>query len=33
MYRPNTTNSKLCQDIVPIVKVKTPKKEKKFGLF
>ena len=33
MYRPNTTNSKLCQDIVPIVKVKPPKKEKKFKLF
>ena len=33
MYRPNTTNAKLCQDIVPIVKVKPPKKDKKFGLF
>ena len=33
MYRPNTTNAKLCQDIVPIVKVKPPKKEKKFKLF
>ena len=32
MYRPNTPNAKLCQDIVPIVKVKPPK-EKKFGLF
>ena len=28
MYRPNTPNSKLCQDIVPIVKVKPPKKDK-----
>ena len=33
MYRPNTPNAKLCQDIVPIVKVKPPKKEKKFLLF
>ena len=33
MYRPNTTNAKLCQDIVPIVKVKPPKPKKKFGLF
>ena len=33
MYRPNTTNAKLCQDIVPIVKVKPPKENKKFGLF
>ena len=33
MYRPNTPNAKMCQDIVPIVKVKPPKKEKKFGLF
>ena len=32
-YRPNTPNAKLCQDIVPIVKVKPPKKEKKFLLF
>ena len=31
--RPNTDMSVLCQDIVPIVKVKPPKKEKKFGLF
>ena len=33
MYRPNTPNAKMCQDIVPIVKVKPPKKEKKFLLF
>ena len=33
MYRHNTPNAKLCQDIVPIVKVKPPKKEKKFLLF
>ena len=32
MFRPNAPMSKLCQDIVPIVKVK-PKKEKKFKLF
>ena len=32
-YRPNTPNAKMCQDIVPIVKVKPPKKEKKFKLF
>ena len=32
MFRPNTPMSTLCQDIVPIVKVK-PKKEKKFKLF
>ena len=32
-YRPNTPNAKLCQDIVPIVKTKPPKKEKKFLLF
>ena len=31
--RPNTDMSIMCQDIVPIVKVKPPKKEKKFGLF
>ena len=31
--RPNTDMYVLCQDIVPIVKVKPPKKEKKFGLF
>ena len=33
MYRPGSDNYKMCQDIVPIVKVKPPKKEKKFGLF
>ena len=33
MIRPNTDMSIMCQDIVPIVKVKPPKKEKKFGLF
>ena len=33
MYRPNTPNAKMCQDIVPIVKVKPPKQEKKFKLF
>ena len=33
MYRPNTPNAKMCQDIVPIVKVKPPKKDKKFLLF
>ena len=33
MYRPNPPNAKLCQDIVPIVKVKPPKPKKKFGLF
>ena len=33
MYRPNTPNSKRCQDIVPIVKVKPPTNKKKFGLF
>ena len=33
MYRPNTPNAKMCQDIVPIVKVKPPKPKKKFGLF
>ena len=32
MYRPGTPMAKVCQDIVPIVKVK-PKKEKKFKLF
>ena len=32
MFRPNTPMSTLCQDIVPIVKVKPPKK-KKFKLF
>ena len=32
-YRPNTPNSKLCQDIIPIVKTKPPKKDKKFLLF
>ena len=32
-YRPNTPNAKMCQDIVPIVKVKPPKPKKKFGLF
>ena len=31
--RPNTDMYVLCQDIVPIVKVKPPKKEKKFKLF
>ena len=30
MYRPGSTNSKMCQDIVPIVKTKPPKKKKKF---
>ena len=25
MYRPGSTNYKMCQDIVPIVKVKPPK--------
>merc|ERR1712100_640681 len=29
-YRPNSDNYKMCQDIVPIVKVKPPKKEKKW---
>ncbi len=33
MYRPGSTNYKMCQDIVPIVKVKPPKKDKKLGLF
>ena len=33
MYRPGSDNYKMCQDIVPIVKVKPPKKEKKFLLF
>ena len=33
MYRPDSDNYKMCQDIVPIVKVKPPKKEKKFKLF
>ena len=33
MYRPGSDNYKMCSDIVPIVKVKPPKKEKKFGLF
>ena len=28
MYRPGSTNSKMCQDIVPIVKAKPPKKDK-----
>ena len=31
MYRPNTPNAKMCQDIVPIVKAKPEKK--KFKLF
>ena len=31
--RPNTDMYVLCQDIVPIVKVKPPKPKKKFGLF
>ena len=31
--RPNTDMYILCQDIIPIVKVKPPKKEKKFKLF
>ena len=26
-------DKKLCQDIIPIVKTKPPKKDKKFGLF
>ena len=30
MYRPNTPMAKVCQDIVPIVKVKPPKKFKLF---
>ena len=30
MIRPNTPIAKLCQDIVPIVKVKPPKKENKW---
>ncbi len=33
MYRPGTPMAKVCQDIVPIVKVKPPKKDKKFKLF
>ena len=33
MYRPGSTNYKMCSDIVPIVKVKPPKKQKKFKLF
>ena len=33
MYRPDSDNYKMCQDIVPIVKVKPPKPKKKFGLF
>ena len=33
MYRPGSDNYKMCQDIVPIVKVKPPKPKKKFGLF
>ena len=34
MYRPNTPNAKMCQDIVPIVKVKPPKPDKnKFKFF
>ena len=33
MYRPNTPNAKMCQDIIPIVKTKPPKKKKKFKLF
>ena len=33
MIRPNTPMAKLCQDIVPIVKVDPPKKKKKLGLF
>ena len=32
-YRPNTPNAKLCQDIIPIVTTKPPKKQKKFLLF
>ena len=28
MYRPGSTNYKMCSDIVPIVKVKPPKKDK-----
>ena len=32
-YAKNTDMYVLCQDIVPIVKVKPPKKEKKFKLF
>ena len=28
MYRPNTPNAKMCQDIIPIVKTKPPKKDK-----
>ena len=30
MYRPDSNNYKMCQDIVPIVKAKPPKKEKKW---
>ena len=33
MIRPNTDMYVMCQDIVPIVKVKPPEKEKKFLLF
>ena len=33
MYRPNTPNAKMCQDIIPIVTTKPPKENKKFGLF
>ena len=32
MYRPNTPNAKMCQDIIPIVSTKPPEK-KKFKLF
>ena len=32
MYRPNTPNAKMCQDIIPIVSTKPPQK-KKFKLF
>ena len=31
MYRPNTPNAKMCQDIVPIVKAKPPKDNKKWS--
>ncbi|BCV08471.1 MAG: hypothetical protein CM15mL6_050 [uncultured marine virus] len=34
MYRPNTPNAKMCQDIVPIFKkVKPPKKKRNLIFF
>ena len=33
MIRPNTPIAKMCQDIVPIVEVYPPTKDKKFKLF